>query len=256
MAKHQYATKPPNISTMPPGVPYIIGNEAAERFLREWNPAVRLDRLVMHSRNTVFCNFFFAKPKFWKAWLQVAERLLEHAETPSSPLYPSLTSTLDYVRDDGLAKPAQMKIFVMERLASYLLATNGFVTRSFPPFDMPLTPGFVGRIPNLVVFDALTTTELARIVDLQVALLAKRLADRRLVLEVTPAARDWLALTGFDPAYGARPLRRLVQREIGDRLARGLLAGEIVDGDTVLVDAASVAGEGLSVQAAGVTATA
>jgi ATP-dependent Clp protease ATP-binding subunit ClpB len=117
-------------------------------------------------------------------------------------------------------------------------------------------PEFLNRLDDVVVFDALTTTELARIVDLQVALLAKRLADRRLVLEVTPAARDWLALTGFDPAYGARPLRRLVQREIGDRLARALLAGEIVDGDTVLVDAASVAGEGLSVQAAGVTATA
>jgi hypothetical protein len=129
--------------------------EAAERFLREWDPAVRLDRLVMHSRNTVFCNFFFAKPRFWKAWQQVSERLFELAETRSSPLYPLLTRTLDYVRDDGLAKPAHMKIFVMERLVSYLLATNGFVTRNFPPFDLPLTPAFVGRMPNLVVFDAL-----------------------------------------------------------------------------------------------------
>ena len=78
--------------------------------------------------------------------------------------------------------------------------------------------------------------ELSRIVDLQVGLLARRLADRRLALEVSAAAREWLALTGYDPAYGARPLRRLVQREIGDRLAKALLAGEIRDGDTVAVE--------------------
>jgi ATP-dependent Clp protease ATP-binding subunit ClpB len=69
-----------------------------------------------------------------------------------------------------------------------------------------------------------------------VARLARRLADRRLTLRVTPAAREWLAVTGFDPVYGARPLRRLVQSAIGDQLARELLSGEIADGDTVLVD--------------------
>jgi ATP-dependent Clp protease ATP-binding subunit ClpB len=73
-------------------------------------------------------------------------------------------------------------------------------------------------------------------VDLQVATLARRLAERRLTLHVTPAAREWLALTGFDPVYGARPLRRLVQSAIGDQLARALLAGDILDGDTVRVD--------------------
>jgi ATP-dependent Clp protease ATP-binding subunit ClpB len=72
-------------------------------------------------------------------------------------------------------------------------------------------------------------------VDLQVASLAARLKDRRLTLDVDPAAREWLAIEGFDPAYGARPLRRLVQREIGDKLARLLLAGEVHDGDTVRV---------------------
>ena len=66
--------------------------------------------------------------------------------------------------------------------------------------------------------------------------LAARLADRRVTLEVTEAAKEWLSLTGYDPAYGARPLRRLVQREIGDRLARALLAGEVRDGSTVTVD--------------------
>ncbi len=105
-------------------------------------------------------------------------------------------------------------------------------------------PEFLNRLDDVVVFDSLSTGELARIVDLQVAALAKRLADRRLVLEVTPAARDWLALTGYDPAYGARPLRRLVQREIGDRLARALLEGEITDGDTVLVDVPEPAVDG------------
>jgi ATP-dependent Clp protease ATP-binding subunit ClpB len=97
-------------------------------------------------------------------------------------------------------------------------------------------PEFLNRLDDLVVFDALGLAELSQIVDLQVAGLARRLADRRLALDVTPAAREWLALTGFDPAYGARPLRRLVQREIGDQLARALLAGEVRDGDPVLVD--------------------
>jgi len=81
--------------------------------------------------------------------------------------------------------------------------------------------------------------ELARIVELHVAELTKRLRDRRLTLEVTDGARAWLAMSGYDSAYGARPLRRLVQREIGDRLAKEILAGEITDGDTVLVDTAA-----------------
>ena len=68
------------------------------------------------------------------------------------------------------------------------------------------------------------------------AALDRRLAERRLTLDVTPAAREWLALTGFDPVFGARPLRRLVQSAIGDQLAQALLAGEIVDGDVVRVD--------------------
>ena len=97
-------------------------------------------------------------------------------------------------------------------------------------------PEFLNRLDEIVQFDALTVAELTRIVDLQVESLQARLTDRRLTLEVSDAAKAWLAETGFDPAYGARPLRRLVQREIGDRLARGILAGEIADGDTVVVD--------------------
>src|ERR1019366_5632807 len=81
------------------------------------------------------------------------------------------------------------------------------------------------RLDDVIVFDALSTSELTRIVDLQVERLAARLAGRRLTLTVTPAAKEWLALTGFDPVYGARPLRRLVQSAVADQLARGLLAG-------------------------------
>jgi len=110
-------------------------------------------------------------------------------------------------------------------------------------------PEFLNRLDEVVVFDALGTGELARIVDLQVAALAKRLQGRRLGLTVTPAAREWLTLTGFDPMYGARPLRRLVQKAIGDTLARALLSGEIRDGDAVVVERAE-SGDGLTVDAA------
>ncbi|MER5707688.1 ATP-dependent chaperone ClpB [Streptomyces sp. NPDC042898] len=97
-------------------------------------------------------------------------------------------------------------------------------------------PEFLNRLDDLVVFSALDRAELGRIARLQIDRLAKRLADRRLTLEVTPEALEWLAEEGNDPAYGARPLRRLIQTAIGDRLAKEILAGEVVDGDTVRVD--------------------
>ena len=97
-------------------------------------------------------------------------------------------------------------------------------------------PEFLNRLDEVVVFDALSTAELSRIVDLQVRSLSTRLHDRRITLEVSDPAKAWLAEQGYDPAYGARPLRRLVQREIGDRLAKALLAGDVRDGDTVTVD--------------------
>jgi ATP-dependent Clp protease ATP-binding subunit ClpB len=97
-------------------------------------------------------------------------------------------------------------------------------------------PEFLNRLDDVIIFDALSTAELTRIVDIQVARLGKRLSARRLTLTVTPAAKDWLALTGFDPVYGARPLRRLIQSAIGDKLAKALLTGAIADGDEVVVD--------------------
>ncbi|MEW2346114.1 ATP-dependent chaperone ClpB [Streptomyces sp. NPDC006684] len=97
-------------------------------------------------------------------------------------------------------------------------------------------PEFLNRLDDVVVFSALDADELAHIARLQVDRLAKRLAERRLSLDVTPDALAWLASEGNDPAYGARPLRRLIQTAIGDRLARAILAGEIEDGDTVRVE--------------------
>lgn len=105
-------------------------------------------------------------------------------------------------------------------------------------------PEFLNRLDDLVIFSALSRDQLAHIAELQIAALAKRLAERRLALDVTPAALAWLAEEGHDPAYGARPLRRLIQTAVGDRLAREILAGEVKDGDTVRVD---VAGDGLLV---------
>jgi ATP-dependent Clp protease ATP-binding subunit ClpB len=97
-------------------------------------------------------------------------------------------------------------------------------------------PEFLNRLDDTIMFDALSREDLAAIVDIQVEALARRLVDRRIALEVEPAAREWLADHGFDPLYGARPLRRLIQTAIGDPLARGILAGEFRDGSRVVVE--------------------
>ena len=116
-----------------------------------------------------------------------------------------------------------------------------------------MTRGFLRPLPGApntrcIGMTPLTTEDLGQIVSLYVDRLAKRLVDRRLELAVTPDARSWLAEKGFDPIYGARPLRRLMQHEIDDKLARALLAGEIADGDTVRVD---LVGDGLTVSRMG-----
>ena len=105
-------------------------------------------------------------------------------------------------------------------------------------------PEFINRLDDIVVFSMLSNEDLGQIVSLYIDRLEKRLVERRLQLAVTPSARTWLAERGYDPMYGARPLRRLMQREIDDRLARALLAGDIMDGDTVVVD---LVGDDLSV---------
>jgi ATP-dependent Clp protease ATP-binding subunit ClpB len=98
-------------------------------------------------------------------------------------------------------------------------------------------PEFVNRIDEIVVFEPLDRDDLRLIVDIQVGLLVQRLAQRSLTVELTDAARDHLAGAGYDPTFGARPLKRLIQRELQDPLAMKLLAGEVAEGDTVVVDA-------------------
>ena len=119
------------------------------------------------------------------------------------------------------------------------VAVNEAVRQAFKP-------EFVNRLDDIVVFAPLTNDDLERIVDITVDRLATRLHDRRLILGVTPGARLWLSERGYDPIYGARPLRRLMQHEIDDRLANALIAGNISDGDTVVVDVAAD-GDGLTV---------
>jgi ATP-dependent Clp protease ATP-binding subunit ClpB len=106
-------------------------------------------------------------------------------------------------------------------------------------------PEFLNRLDDIVIFDALTIDELAHIVDLQLDLLEKRLAVRRITISVTDEAKRWLADTGYDPAYGARPLRRLIQNAIGDPLAKMLIGGQVADGSSVTVDR-SPDGDGLT----------
>ena len=113
-----------------------------------------------------------------------------------------------------------------------VMAVNAEVRRAFKP-------EFVNRLDDIVVFSTLSSEDLGQIVEITVDRLSKRLGERRLELAVTPAARLWLADRGYDALYGARPLRRLMQKEIDDRLAKALLSGEIHDGDTVRVDLSS-----------------
>ena len=129
--------------------------EVATSFFRELDPAVRLETVVNDSRNTVYSNYFLATPRFWGAWDRIFSRLFELAETRGSPLYEALNRPVTYAKDDGASKPAQMKIMLMERVVSLLLASRAFKVKNYPPFALPLSAPFVGRIPELVALDAL-----------------------------------------------------------------------------------------------------
>jgi ATP-dependent Clp protease ATP-binding subunit ClpB len=166
--------------------------------------------------------------------------------------HPDVFDVLLQVLDDGRLTDGQGRTVDFRNAILVMTSNVGSVFINDPGLDdakktdaalratrEQFKPEFLNRLDDVVVFHSLTTEELTRIVDLQVGRLAARLADRRLRLTVTPAAREWLAVTGFDPVYGARPLRRLVDTSIGDPLARELLAGAIRDGDEVIVDAAS-----------------
>jgi ATP-dependent Clp protease ATP-binding subunit ClpB len=171
--------------------------------------------------------------------------LLDEVEKAHSDVFDVLLQVLDDGRlTDGQGRTVDFRntiLVLTSNLGSQALADStltekqrteavlGVVRRHFKP-------EFLNRLDDLVVFHSLTTEELTAIVEIQIRQLARRLAARRLDLEVTDAAKEWMAINGFDPVYGARPLRRLVQSAIGDQLAHALLAGKITDGDTVLVD--------------------
>jgi ATP-dependent Clp protease ATP-binding subunit ClpB len=158
--------------------------------------------------------------------------------------HPDVFDVLLQVLDDGRLTDGQGRtvdfrntiLVLTSNLGSAYVGQPDYPQRVLEVVRGAFKPEFLNRLDEIVVFDALGTAELTRIVDLQISLLAARLADRRLTLTVTDAAKEWLTLTGYDPHYGARPLRRLVQKAIGDRLAKALLSGEVRDGDEVVVD--------------------
>ena len=96
-------------------------------------------------------------------------------------------------------------------------------------------PEFLNRVDEIILFHRLQKSEMGRIVEIQFARLQKLLEERKIVLTLDPSARDWLAEKGWDPAYGARPLKRVIQRNLQDPLAEMILAGEVADGDTVAI---------------------
>ena len=171
--------------------------------------------------------------------------LLDEIEKAHTEVFDVLLQVLDDGRlTDGQGRTVDFRnaiLILTSNLGSVFLADPSFDEATKRDKVMEIVrswfkPEFLNRLDAVVLFDALGADELARIVEIQVDQLAARLADRRLTLDVSDAAKEWLALTGYDPVYGARPLRRLVQSAIGDQLAKAILAGDIRDGDTVIVD--------------------
>ncbi|SDH66123.1 ATP-dependent Clp protease ATP-binding subunit [Agrococcus jejuensis] len=166
--------------------------------------------------------------------------------------HPEVFDLLLQVLDDGRLTDGQGRTVDFRNVILILTSNLGSQFLTDPTLDaraardqvmaavrQAFKPEFVNRLDDIVVFDALSVAELGRIVDIQVGGLDRRLQERRLTVHVSDAARRWLGERGYDPLYGARPLRRLMQREIDDRLARALLSGEIRDGDGVQVDVAA-----------------
>jgi ATP-dependent Clp protease ATP-binding subunit ClpB len=170
--------------------------------------------------------------------------LLDEVEKAHTDVFDVLLQVMDDGRlTDGHGRTVDFRntiLILTSNIGSQLIA-DGMLSGSIRDAVMAevrqrFKPEFLNRLDDIVMFESLTMQDLARIVDIQVDALATRLAARRLTVEVTDGARHWLASQGYDPMYGARPLRRLVQTALGDQLATALLAGEIRDGDTVRVD--------------------
>lgn len=171
--------------------------------------------------------------------------LFDEVEKANPEIFDVLLQVLDDGRlTDGQGRTVDFKntiLIMTSNLGSQFLVNEDMDADAkkkavMDAVHMNFKPEFLNRLGDIVMFHPLTREELGGIVDIQVAGVSQRLTDRRITLDVTDSAREWLANTGYDPAYGARPLRRLVQTEVGDQLARMLLAGKVHDGDTVLVD--------------------
>ena len=171
--------------------------------------------------------------------------LFDEVEKANPEIFDVLLQVLDDGRlTDGQGRTVDFKntiLIMTSNLGSQFLVNEDMDADAkkkavMDAVHMNFKPEFLNRLDDIVMFHPLTREELGGIVDIQVAGVSQRLTDRRITLDVTDSAREWLANTGYDPAYGARPLRRLIQTEVGDQLARMLLAGKVHDGDTVLVD--------------------
>ncbi|MDK7197743.1 ATP-dependent chaperone ClpB [Actinotignum sanguinis] len=163
--------------------------------------------------------------------------------------HPDVFDILLQVLDDGRLTDGQGRTVDFRNTLLILTSNLGSQALADPTLDAAaqydtvmaavrahFKPEFLNRLDDVIVFHPLSMEEIGKIVDLQITQLEQRLGERRMHLDVSPAARDYLTMDGYDPAYGARPLRRLIQREIGDQLARMILAGEAHDGDTIRVD--------------------
>ena len=174
--------------------------------------------------------------------------LFDEVEKAHQDVFDILLQVLDEGRlTDGQGRTVDFRNTVV--ILTSNLGAGGTREQIMDAVKHHFKPEFINRLDDVVVFDALSAEQLVGIVDIQLGALADRLASRRLTLHVSDAAKAWLAERGYDPAYGARPLRRLIQQAIGDRLAKALLAGYVRDGDTVNVDVAE-GGEHLTVDAA------
>jgi ATP-dependent Clp protease ATP-binding subunit ClpB len=177
--------------------------------------------------------------------------LFDEVEKAHQDVFDVLLQVLDDGRlTDGQGRTVDFRNAILV-LTSNLGSTGGQILDDAARKDVVMAavqrhfkPEFLNRLDDIVVFHALSTEELTQIVDIQLDVLRRRLAKRRLTLDVSDAGREWLALNGFDPVYGARPLRRLVQSAIGDQLAKELLSGDVREGDTVRVDLDPTAGGG------------
>ena len=161
--------------------------------------------------------------------------LFDEVEKAHPDVFDVLLQVLDEGRlTDGQGRTVDFRNTIL--ILTSNLGSGGSEEQVMAAVRATFKPEFINRLDDVLIFDALDPEELVQIVDIQLAQLQKRLAQRRLQLEVSMAAKEWLAQRGFDPVYGARPLRRLVQQAIGDQLAKMLLAGEVHDGDTVPVN--------------------